>query len=48
MARITGGEVLKRCLVQEGVRYVFGVPGLPFRCSLPNGRGSGLGNFASK
>lgn len=27
MARITGGEVLKRCLVQEGVRYVFGVPG---------------------
>lgn len=27
MARLTGGEVLKRCLVQEGVRYVFGVPG---------------------
>jgi acetolactate synthase-1/2/3 large subunit len=27
MARITGGEVLKRCLIQEGVRYVFGVPG---------------------
>lgn len=27
MARITGGEVLKRCLVQEDVRYVFGVPG---------------------
>ncbi|MBS7608878.1 MAG: thiamine pyrophosphate-binding protein [Thermoproteota archaeon] len=27
MARITGGEVLKRCLVQEGVKYIFGVPG---------------------
>lgn len=27
MARITGGELLKRCLLQEGVRYVFGVPG---------------------
>jgi len=27
MTRISGGEVLKRCLVQEGVRYVFGVPG---------------------
>jgi len=27
MARITGGEVLKRCLIQEGVRYIFGVPG---------------------
>jgi acetolactate synthase-1/2/3 large subunit len=27
MARLTGGEVLKRCLVQENVRYVFGVPG---------------------
>jgi thiamine pyrophosphate-dependent acetolactate synthase large subunit-like protein len=27
MARITGGEVLKRVLEKEGVRYVFGVPG---------------------
>ncbi|HXZ98622.1 MAG TPA: thiamine pyrophosphate-binding protein [Candidatus Acidoferrum sp.] len=27
MSRLTGGEVLKRCLVEEGVRYVFGVPG---------------------
>ena len=27
MARLTGGEVLKRHLVQENVRYVFGVPG---------------------
>ena len=27
MARLTGGEVLKRYLVQENVRYVFGVPG---------------------
>lgn len=27
MARVTGGEVLKRCLVEEKVRYVFGVPG---------------------
>jgi len=27
MARLTGGEVLKRCLVEENVRYVFGVPG---------------------
>jgi len=27
MARVTGGEVLKRCLVEENVRYVFGVPG---------------------
>jgi len=27
MSRLTGGEVLKRYLVQENVRYVFGVPG---------------------
>jgi len=27
MTRLTGGEVLKRYLVQENVRYVFGVPG---------------------
>jgi acetolactate synthase-1/2/3 large subunit len=27
MSRLTGGEVLKRCLVEENVRYVFGVPG---------------------
>lgn len=27
MARITGGEVLKRVLEKEGVKYVFGVPG---------------------
>jgi acetolactate synthase-1/2/3 large subunit len=27
MTRLTGGEVLKRCLIQENVRYVFGVPG---------------------
>jgi len=27
MIRLTGGEVLKRYLVQENVRYVFGVPG---------------------
>jgi len=27
MTRLTGGEVLKRCLVEENVRYVFGVPG---------------------
>jgi len=27
MARLTGGEILKRYLVQENVRYVFGVPG---------------------
>jgi acetolactate synthase-1/2/3 large subunit len=27
MPRITGGEVLKRCLIQENVKYVFGVPG---------------------
>jgi len=27
MPRVTGGEVLKRYLVQENVRYVFGVPG---------------------
>jgi acetolactate synthase-1/2/3 large subunit len=27
MADMTGGEVLARCLVAEGVRYVFGVPG---------------------
>lgn len=30
MAKITGGEVLKRCLVQENVRYVFGVCGAQF------------------
>ncbi len=27
MGEVTGGEVLVRCLVEEGVRYVFGVPG---------------------
>ena len=27
MTRLTGGEILKRYLVQENVRYVFGVPG---------------------
>jgi len=27
MTRITGGEVIKRVLEKEGVRYVFGVPG---------------------
>jgi acetolactate synthase I/II/III large subunit len=33
MARISGGEALVRCLLQEGVRCVFGIPGgqlLPF------------------
>ncbi|UCE11082.1 MAG: thiamine pyrophosphate-binding protein [Candidatus Thorarchaeota archaeon] len=27
MSMLTGGEVLARCLIEEGVRYVFGVPG---------------------
>jgi len=27
MAKVSGGELLVRCLVEEGVRYVFGVPG---------------------
>jgi len=27
MVRLTGGEILKRYLIQENVRYVFGVPG---------------------
>ena len=27
MAKVTGGEVLKNCLVMEGCEYVFGVPG---------------------
>ncbi|MEM3832416.1 MAG: thiamine pyrophosphate-binding protein [Thermoprotei archaeon] len=27
MARLSGGEVLKRCLLQENIEYVFGVPG---------------------
>lgn len=27
MARITGGEALVRCLLNEGVRWVFGIPG---------------------
>jgi acetolactate synthase-1/2/3 large subunit len=27
MGSLTGGEVLARCLIEEGVRYVFGVPG---------------------
>ncbi|MEM3249649.1 MAG: thiamine pyrophosphate-binding protein [Thermoplasmata archaeon] len=27
MAKITGGEVLKRVLEKEGVKYIFGVPG---------------------
>jgi len=27
MARITGAEALVKCLIEEGVRYVFGIPG---------------------
>ena len=27
MVKISGGEVLVRCLIEEGVKYVFGVPG---------------------
>ncbi|MFW9966574.1 MAG: thiamine pyrophosphate-binding protein [Candidatus Thorarchaeota archaeon] len=27
MTMLTGGEVLAKCLVEEGVKYVFGVPG---------------------
>ncbi len=27
MAKISGGELLVRCLMEEGVKYVFGVPG---------------------
>ncbi|MEE8174331.1 MAG: thiamine pyrophosphate-binding protein [Dehalococcoidia bacterium] len=29
MAQINGGEALVRCLIEEGVRYVFGIPGHP-------------------
>jgi acetolactate synthase-1/2/3 large subunit len=29
MAMINGGEALVRCLIEEGVRYVFGIPGHP-------------------
>jgi len=29
MAIINGGEALVRCLIEEGVRYVFGIPGHP-------------------
>jgi acetolactate synthase-1/2/3 large subunit len=27
MGKITGGELLVKALLQEGVRYVFGIPG---------------------
>jgi len=27
LSMMTGGEVLARCLIQEGVKYVFGIPG---------------------
>ena len=27
MTMMTGGEVLARCLIEEGVKYVFGIPG---------------------
>lgn len=27
MAKVSGGELLVRCLLKEGVRYVFGIPG---------------------
>jgi acetolactate synthase-1/2/3 large subunit len=27
MTMITGGEVVTRCLIEEGIKYVFGVPG---------------------
>jgi len=27
VGKITGGELIKRILVNEGVKYVFGVPG---------------------
>ena len=27
MTMLTGGEVLAKCLIEEGVKYVFGVPG---------------------
>ncbi len=39
MVRITGGEILKRVLEKEGVKYVFGVPGdqlYPFLNALKN------------
>jgi len=29
MAQINGAEALVRCLIEEGVRYVFGIPGHP-------------------
>ncbi len=29
MTVINGGEALVRCLIEEGVRYVFGIPGHP-------------------
>jgi acetolactate synthase-1/2/3 large subunit len=46
MVRLSGGEILVECLVREGVRYVFGIPGdrsLPFLDAIHRiGRRKGL------
>lgn len=45
MARMTGGEVVVRCLLKEGVKYVFGVPGaqlLPLTDAICKNRDRGI------
>ena len=45
MSRLTGGEVLVRCILKEGVKYVFGVPGaqlLPITDAIFKNRDQGI------
>lgn len=45
MPRMTGGEVLVKCLLKEGVKYVFGVPGaqlLPITDAIYKNRAEGI------
>jgi thiamine pyrophosphate-dependent acetolactate synthase large subunit-like protein len=37
VGKITGGELIKRILVNEGVKYVFGVPGADLLPALKGG-----------
>lgn len=45
MSKMTGGEVLVRCLLKEGAKYVFGVPGaqpLPITDAIYRNRDQGI------
>lgn len=45
MSRMTGGEVVVKCLLKEGVKYVFGVPGaqlLPLTDAIFRNRDQGI------